>query len=66
MKLFLKLLLFYFCLINLETSEKKILDEKKTDFDEFDPAKHSLVYYGYLFTPNRLDDDKLLVNLEWI
>jgi hypothetical protein len=45
----------------IEFQNNKRLPDKKNEVAEFDPAKHSLVFYGQAYTINKLDDDNLIV-----
>lgn len=50
----------FFCVF-IEFQNNKSLPDKKNEVAEFDPAKHSLVFYGHAYTINKLDDDNLIV-----
>jgi hypothetical protein len=47
-------------LIQTEFEEK--YKKKDEDVIEFDPAKHSPIFYGFSYAANKVDDEKLFVS----
>ncbi|RNA28242.1 IQ domain-containing K [Brachionus plicatilis] len=47
-----------------EFAKKRSVQDKKDDIQEFDPSKHSAVFYGFSFDKNILDDESLIKDVD--